>query len=49
MKDEKLSERVTIRLTYAEAGRVRAMARVAGITPSELIRLAVANVMSSGR
>ena len=42
MRQAKLSERVTIRLSYSEARRIQAQARLAGITPSQLIRRAVA-------
>lgn len=49
MTGEKLSERLTVRLTYTEAVGVRALARTAGITPSQLLRLAVAMAIRSER
>ncbi|MGI4876210.1 MAG: hypothetical protein ACRYG4_01845 [Janthinobacterium lividum] len=47
MHKPKLSERLTIRLTFREASRLDAAARAAAITPSELTRRALAKVLDS--
>lgn len=44
MQKAKLSERITVRLTFYEASRVAALARRQGITPSELARRALGSI-----
>lgn len=43
----KLSERITVRLTFEEARRIDCAARSRGITPSELARQALADATAN--